>query len=118
MATVKMFFGIFVILAAVYISYLLIPPYFNNYQFRDWMKDEATRDSYSTKTEAEIRQDVIKKGREYDIPLTEQTVQVQRSGLQYNGTVIIHAPYVVHVDIPFFPMDLHFDASTENRGVL
>jgi hypothetical protein len=52
-----------------------------------------------------------------DIPIAQDNIKVQRSGLNFNGTIIIHAPYVVHVDLPGYPMDLHFDASTENKGV-
>lgn len=117
MGSIKMFFGIFVIVGGLYVSYMVLPAYFNNYQFQDWLKDEATRNSYSPKTADDIRAEVIKKAQEYDIPLTPDGVQVERSGNQFSGTVIIRAPYIVHVDLPGYPVDLHFNASTENRGV-
>ena len=117
MGTFKMFLGLFVIAAAFYISAKLVPPYFDNYQFTDAVKDEATRDSYSTKTEDEIRKAIFKKAQEYDIPLTQDEIGVQRTGLQFNGTVVVKAVYVVHVDLPGYPVDLHFDASTQNKGV-
>ena len=117
MGTIRMFFGILVIVGGIFLSVKLIPPYFNNYQFQDWLRDEATHDSYAAKTEQDIRDAVLKKAHEYDIPLTAEGVHVERSGGSFNGTVIIQAPYVVHVDLPGYPMDLHFDASTQNRGV-
>jgi len=33
------------------------------------------------------------------------------------GTVDIEANYIVHVNLPGYPMDLHFDASARNKGV-
>jgi hypothetical protein len=117
MAKIKMFLGLFVIVGSLYGMFKVAPPYFEAYQFQDAVKDEATHDSYASKTEDEIRASIFKKAQELDIPIAQDSIKVQRSGLNFNGTIIIHAPYVVHVDLPGYPMDLHFDASTENKGV-
>lgn len=117
MGTLKAFFGIFIIVAAVYVVAKLAPPYLNNYEFTDAVKDEATRDSYSPKSEQDIRNAIFKQAQEDNIPLSEDEIVVQRSGMQYNGTVSVHAAYIVHVDFPGYPLDLHFDASTQNKGI-
>jgi hypothetical protein len=117
MGTIRLFFGILIIVGGIFVSVKLLPPYFSNYQFNDWLKDEATHDSYSTKTEDDIRNAVLKKADDLDIPLTADQVKVSRYGAQNNGTIIIQAPYVVHVDMAVYAMDLHFDASTQNHGV-
>jgi len=118
MSFIKMTFGVFVIVAAIYLGVMLVPPYFENYQFQDAVKNEATLDTYTSKTENDIRAAVFKQAQELDIPISEEQIHVQRSGYQGTGTIIIRAPYVVHIEIPGYPMDLHFDASTSNRGVL
>ncbi|MBV9340200.1 MAG: DUF4845 domain-containing protein [Acidobacteria bacterium] len=117
MSTFKMFAGIFLMAAGIYVLSKLIPPYYESYQFQDAVKDEATHDTYSPKSEAEIRTSLLKKAQEFDIPIGEDDIKVMRSGQQYNGVVSIQAAYVVHVDLPGYPLDLHFDASTENKGV-
>jgi hypothetical protein len=117
MGSVKMFFGIFVIVGGVYVSAKLIPPYFSNYQFQDYLKDEATRDSYAAKSEEDIQASVFKKAQEYDIPISKDGIHIERQGNQFSGTVVIRAPYVVHVDLPGYAVDLHFDPSTTNKGV-
>src|SRR5437762_9379110 len=89
MGSVKMILGLFVMVAAFYVSAKLVPPYFDNYQFTDAVKDEATRDSYSTKTEDEIRKAIFKKAQEYDIPIAQDEIGVKRTGLQFNGTVVV-----------------------------
>ena len=51
-----------------------------------------------------------------DIPLTKDQIKVQRHGTQGTGSLTISAPYTVHLDLPGYPVDLHFDASTENKS--
>jgi 23S rRNA A2030 N6-methylase RlmJ len=118
MSSIKMFLGLVLIAAAVFVGAKIIPPYFENYQFKDAIKNEATLDTYTTKNENDIRTAVFRKAQDLDIPISEEQIHVQRQGMQGSGMIIIRAPYVVHVDLPGYPMDLHFDASTENRGVL
>jgi hypothetical protein len=117
MGSFKMLLGVFVIVAGVYASAKLVPAYFENYQFEDAVKDAATRATYAPTSENEIRAGVFKKAQEYDIPVSEDGIQVQRQGTQFNGAVIIRVPYIVHVDFPGYAMDLHFEASTENKSV-
>ena len=112
-----MFVGIFVIAAGIYVLTKVVPPYYESYQFQDAVKDEATHDTYSPKSESEIRTSLFKKAQEYDIPISEDDIKVVKAGTAYNGIVTIRAAYVVHVDLPGYPLDLHFDASTENKGV-
>src|SRR5438094_4619841 len=85
MGTFKMFLGIFVIVAGVYVSAKVIPPYFENYQFQDAVKDEATRDSYAAKSEADIQASVFKKAQEYDIPITLDGIHVEHQGINLAG---------------------------------
>lgn len=117
MGTLKAFLGIFVIVGAIFLLAKLAPPYFNNYQFKDAVKEEALRDSYSPKNEGQIRDAVFKLAQEDSIPIAEDQIVVQRTGMQFNGTIAIQAVYVVHVDLPGYPVDLHFDASTQNKGI-
>lgn len=117
MARIKMLFGLFLIVGGMYAAFKVAPPYFNAYQFKDAVKDEATHDSYASKTEDDIQDSLFKKAQDLDIPIAKDAIKVQHVGNQFNGTIIIHAAYVVHVDLPGYPLDLHFDASTENKGV-
>ena len=118
MSTIKMFLALFLIGGAVYVGAKIIPPFFENYQFQHAVKNEATLDTYTTKNENDISTAVFRKAQDLEIPITEEQIHVQRQGMQGSGIIIIRIPYVVHVDLPGYPMDLHFDASTENRGVL
>lgn len=118
MGKIKLLFGLGAIVAVIYGGVELIPPYFSNYQFEDAIKQEALHSTYSTKTEDDIRDEVFKKARDLEIPLTREEIKVQRTGSgQGNGTLMIEADYSVHVELPGYPLDLHFTPSSRNKGV-
>ena len=116
MGSMKLIFGIGVIAVAVYLCAELVPPYFANYQFEDAIKNEATISTYSTKPEDAIRDTVFKKAQDLEIPVTRDQIKVQRSGVVGTGSLTIETNYVVHVDLPGYPLDLHFNPSSRNHG--
>lgn len=111
MKSVKALASIGIVGALVYVAFLLTPPYFNNYQFQDAIESEARLATYGQKSEQEIRDLIAKHAKEYDIPITSDQIQVQRSGSE----VVISCKYTVHVDIPGYPMDLKFEPGTKNK---
>lgn len=112
----KLFFGIIVIVAAVYLGAELVPPYYGNYEFNDYVKTTATMETYTTKPEADIREMIFKKAQQMDIPVGHDAIKVQRLGQQNIGSLAISAPYTVHVDLALYPLDLHFQAASENKS--
>ncbi|HEY7096820.1 MAG TPA: hypothetical protein VH437_08855 [Terriglobales bacterium] len=117
MGTLKMGFGIFVMVAAVYLGVQFVPPYLSNYQFQDEIKNEATINTYNTKPEDAIRDTILRKAQDLDIPLTKDQIKVQRTGPIGSGAIVIDANYQVHIDLPGYPVDLNFNAGTRNKGV-
>jgi len=113
MKSLKALFGLFLIVAVFYTAWKLLPPYINNYQFQDDIANEALINSYSNKSEQDIRNTLAKKAAEYGIPLTAEQINVQRSGNELS----IWADYTVHVDLPGFPLDLKFLAGTRKRRI-
>jgi hypothetical protein len=116
MGFLKLVLGIFSIVAAVYVIVVLAPPYFSNYQFEDAIKNEAQMETYSAKSEDAIRDTIFKKAQDLDIPIAREAIKVQRVGPQNVGAVTIEAQYSVHVNLPGYPLDLHFDSSTRNKS--
>jgi hypothetical protein len=116
MGTIKMIFGLLVIVSCVIVSAELIPVYYANYELADVIKTEATLETYTTKPEADIQDLIYKKAQELQVPLTKDDIKVTRHGTTGTGSLTIEAPYIVHVDLPGYPLDLHFDPSTENKS--
>ena len=116
MSTVKLIIGLFIIVAGIYAGVMLIPVYYANYEFQDVIRTEATLQTYTSKPETDIQTTIFKKAQELEIPLNRDDIKVQRRGSNGMGGLTIQAPYIVHVSLPGYPMDLHFDPSTENKS--
>jgi len=114
----KLVLGILTMVVAVILIAALAPPFFSNYQFQDAIRTEAQMDTYNTKTEDQIRDSIFKKAQDLDVPVTREQIKVQRSGVTGTGSISIEAPYTVHVSLPGYPLDLEFNPTTRNKGVL
>lgn len=113
----KLVFGFVVFAIVALVCFKLIPPFFANYELEDAIKTEATQSTYSTRSEDDIRQAIIKEARNYDIALTPKQVHVARIGGFGTGTLAIDAEYSVPVDLPGYSTTLEFHPSTQNKGV-
>ena len=104
------FIGVAIVGVGIYLGYMLLPPFFNNWQLQDSIETEARLDTYNSKSEQDIRRDVIKAARENNVTLPDEALSVVRStyGVQ------ISANYIVHVDLPGYPVDLKFNAASKN----
>jgi len=113
----KAILGVVLMVAVAIVCLKLIPPYFSNYEFEDFIKNEALQSTYGTRSESEIRDSVIKHAREYDIQLTAAQVKVSRSGNSGSGSLSIEADYSVPVSLPGYSTSLEFHPSTKNKGI-
>jgi len=116
MGSIKMIFGLGVIVVGAYLGIMLIPPYFSNYQFEDAVKNEAMINTYNTKPEDAIREELFKRAQDLEIPVTKEQIKVRRTGSTGTGSLVIETKYTVHVDLPGYPMDLNFAPSTVNKS--
>jgi len=113
MKTLKALIAIAIIVGAAYVGFLVVPAYWNYYQFQDAVEEEARINSYTGKSESDMRDTIWKKAKQLDVPLnSEEEIKVQRNG----QTVAISTQYVVHIDIPVHPFDLKFQPSTQNKA--
>ena len=108
-------FGVFALLGLM--AFKVIPPYFSNYEFEDAIKNEALQSTYTTRTEEDVRNAVIKRARNYDIELTPKQVKVTRNGGFGQGSLTIEADYSVPLDLPGYSTTLEFHPSSQNKGV-
>jgi hypothetical protein len=117
MATLKLIFGVAVFLALVLVGIKVIPPFFSNYELEDAIKTEALQSTYTTRSEDDVRDTIIKQARNYDIALTPKQVHVSRVGGMGNGSLAIDAEYSVPIELPGYSTTLDFHPSTKNKGV-
>ena len=117
MDTFRLFVGFAVFGLLALMGYKVIPPFFANYQLEDAIKNDAVQATYSTRSEEDIRQVVVKHARDFDITLSPKDVRVLRTGSFGTGTLSIEADYKVPVDFPGYTTTLEFHPSSNNKGV-
>jgi hypothetical protein len=113
MKGVKTALWVLAIVVFLYVSYKLVPPYFDNWRFEDVIASEARMNTYSYKSEEEIRDLIYKKAQNLEIPIKPEQIQVRR----YASELTIDAEYTVHVDLLLHPMDLTFRPSSRNKRI-
>src|SRR3569833_801256 len=103
MLLLRSLFGVAVVVIAMYLAWKVMPAYYANYEFQEYVESQARIESYNQLTEPEIAEIYAKKAAELEIPLTAQ-IHVQRMGTE----LTVDSQYDVHIDIPVHPSDLHF----------
>ena len=117
MATLKLVFGVGIFLALGLVGIKVVPPFFANYELEDAIKTEALQATYSTRTEEDIRDTIIKQAHSYDIALTPKQVHITRIGGYGSGSLTIGAEYSVPLELPGYATTLDFHPSSQNKGV-
>ncbi len=114
MRNIKALFSLVVLGAMIYLAIKLIPPYLHNYQFAEEITSIARLSSYARdKSGDDIKQEVLAKARELDVPIGPDDVKVEKTFTTCN----INVQYVVHVDLPIHPVDLNFNPTAGNKIV-
>ncbi len=105
--------GLFVLVAGIYLAWRVLPYYYSNMEYQDYVEQQARIESYSTHSEDDIADIFAKKAQDLDIPLTAKDIHVQKQG----SDLSIWAEYTVHIDVPIHPFDMHFRVDTKNRRI-
>lgn len=113
MGKLKGFLALFILFGSCYLGWELIPPYFHKYEFQDELDEIARRNSYTQKTDDDLRTLVIQKASTLDIPLKEDQITITRTG----DGLGISVRYRIHVDMVVHPVDLDFIANSMNKRI-
>ena len=110
--------GVFVVLvlaAMLFAAFKLLPPYIDNYRLQDALESIARSSTYNARiTPEDIRGQVMSEIREIGIPIEENQVEVQRTGISVN----IAVRYTIPVDLLVHQMVLNFEPVAGNRNII
>ncbi|MCU1309266.1 MAG: hypothetical protein JWO20_391 [Candidatus Angelobacter sp.] len=97
MGRIKKLVSLLIFLVAVYLGWTLVPIYLASYQFQDSLVTLAKFSAAGVvpRTDDQLREDVLKKAKELDVPLTPEAIKINREGPQAE----ISADYTVVVDL-------------------
>jgi hypothetical protein len=116
MATIKVLAGFLAILFVVIACFQVAPPLMANYSFQDDLKTVSLMDSGNfQKTEDDVRNDVLRKAKEHDLPVTPKQVAVQRINTPGISAIYVAVDYSVTVNLPGYSFDMHFTPDSGNK---
>lgn len=114
MKTLRLLITLCLVGAALYAIWQILPVYLSKYQFEEAIDDTArTMTVQNNKTESEIRDKLVQQAQELEIPIRPEDIKIERVG----ANVMISADYTVHVDLPFYPLDLSFHPSSNRQAL-
>lgn len=117
MGTVKAIVGFLIIVGIIYVAFQIIPPELANYSFQDDLRNIAMMGGANPhEKDQELIDAVVKKAQDHDITLAPEQVTVQRIGTPGAPAVYVEADYSVMVNLPGYPLTLHFTPSSGNKG--
>jgi hypothetical protein len=113
---VKAIVGFLAIICVVVACFEVAPPLMANYSFEDDLRNVSLMDGANfQKTDDDIRNDVMRKVREHDLPITPKQITVQRISTPGLMAVYVAADYSVPVNLPGYTFDMHFTPSSGNK---
>jgi hypothetical protein len=116
MATIKALSGFLAIIFVVVACFEVAPPMMANYSFTDDLRNVALMDSGNfQKTEEDVRNDVMRKVKEQNLPIEPKQITVQRINTPGMSAIYVAADYSVTVSLPFYSFDMHFNPNSGNK---
>ena len=116
MGTIKALCGFLAILFVVVGCFQVAPPMMANYSFEDDLRNVALMDGGNfQKTEDDVRNDVMRKVKEENLPIQPKQLTVQRINTPGMSALYIQADYSVLVNLPLYPFEMHFTPDSGNK---
>ncbi len=97
-----------IFVAACFVAFRVVPPYFADSQLKDKMYEEAKYAQANRLTPEQVRDIIYKEAQTDGIPLRREDIQVE---MDASGTRV-SAEYDVAVDLHFYQLTLHFHPSS------
>jgi hypothetical protein len=116
MGTLKALAGFLAIIFVVVACFEVAPPLMANYSFQDDLRNVALMDSGNfQKTDDDIRNDVLRKAKDQNLPIDAKQITVQRISTPGMSAVYVAADYTVTVSLPGYSFDMHFNPTSGNK---
>jgi hypothetical protein len=117
MGIIKAAVGFLAIAAVVVGLFQIAPPMLANYSFSDDLKTVSMLDSANLqKTDEDVRNDVMRKVKEHDLPIEPKQITVQRINTPGLSAIFISVNYSVTINLPGYSFDMTFNPTTGNKG--
>jgi hypothetical protein len=104
-----------ILVAFVFVSIKVIPPYYSNYQFEDWLKTQVPFLMVNHTTDESLQAAIIKELGNDGVVITKDNIKI----VQNNPRGInVQIDYSVKVDLIFYQLNLHFTPEMNSQALV
>jgi len=104
-----------ILLSFVYVSYKVIPPYYANYQFEDWLKTQVPFLMVNHTTDESLIAAIIKEMKNDGVTITKENIKI----IQNNSAGInVQINYDVTCDLIVYQQKLHFSPQMNSQSLV
>jgi hypothetical protein len=116
MGTFKALVGFLAVILVVVALFQVAPPIMANFSFQDDLRQVAMMAGANpARTDDDVRNDVLRKAKEHDLPISEKQVTVQRILTPGLMAVYVAADYTVPINLPGYSFEMHFNPTSGNK---
>jgi hypothetical protein len=104
-----------ILAAFVFVCAKVIPPYYSNYQFEDWLKTQVPFLMVNHTTDESLQAAIIKELANDGVTVTKDNIKI----IQNNPRGInVQIDYSVKVDLMFYQLNLHFTPEMNSQALV
>ena len=104
-----------ILVAFVFVSYKLIPPYFANYQLEDWLKTQIPFFMVNHTTDDALYASIIKEMHSEGIEVTKDNIKIVQNNSQ---GINVQISYDVKLDFMVYQATLHFTPQMNSQALV
>jgi hypothetical protein len=103
----RQIFLLLMLVAILFAGAQYVPPYFDAYQFNDFVHQEVRYAGTARKTADTLRAEILQKAKEMELPLTKDNIRIERRGPSFTLDWEYHWP----IDLKVYHHELTFHNS-------
>jgi len=104
---------IIILIAVGYCGFKIVPPYIDNYQLEDFMKQETRFAGVNRRSSDQLREVIYKRIQELEIPARREDIRVDvvQDGFK------VSVKYTVVIELPGYALSLNFNPTADPKSL-
>jgi hypothetical protein len=112
---IRALFWTAILVCFVFVSYKLIPPYYSNYQFEDWLKTQIPFLMVNHTSNDALVAAIIKEMKNDGVTITAENIKIIQNTSQ---GINVQIDYTVPCDLIFYQANLHFTPQMNSQALV
>jgi hypothetical protein len=104
-----------ILLGFVFVCFKVIPPYYANYEFEDWLKTQVPFLMVNHTTDEGLITAIIKEMKNEGVTITKENIKIIQNTSQ---GINVQIDYNVTCDLMFYQMTLHFSPQMNSQALV